>query len=1152
MSLRCKSAILFCLLLWGATAYSQSLPLPIKRSSESVLARDANVQGYHVAIIPVVSDTATALTYGVDSLGMLIQVRITGKQYKRDTVPTGGHVWTEIGSSSGSTYTADESSIHLSTGQFSIKNTYSGQPSITTLGTIATGTWQGTAIADSYISSAATWNAKLSAASTTNSVTGNGTPGSPAQLVGDAGSPGNSMYYGTNGSGAKGFYTLPSGVAGANPTTSIGLSPTNGVASTFMRSDAAPSLSQSITPTWTGTHTFNGSITMGSIIAFAANNTYQIGTSSAAASHVWSRAFNSDATATLSSTTGSPASLAIGANSGITLLSTGQAQLNNYTTSSSFTGTPLAFLQNDASGNIVQTPLSSVQSALSGTGYVKFSGTTPSYLTPTQATADLNVFTSSLQGLAPASGGGTTNFLRADGTWGVPPGTGGVSFANPSSSAGLTAVNGTATTAMRSDASPAISQSISPTWSGTHTFSNVPIISSLTGYIKGNGASALTASSTIPISDMATIAAHTYVGNNTASTATPAALTNTQLTADLNVFTSSLKGLAPSSGGGTTNFLRADGAWAAPSGGGGTPANPSASLGLTAINGSATTYMRSDAAPALDVSISPTWTGSHTHNNNVTFKGGGGTQVIGGKFFGTTSSDNLGLFLNSQQVISYQLSDTSWDSYVRYGFKGFGNSDSSDYIQTTRPVVLGIPVATFTPFWPNRSMSMDLVPSGPDSSANYGGNGASWLDACNRRLNKSGGVGLNYVGTARVASYLTHSDFGSVAFGGAATPDVRLIYGLANPFMSHTSTGTSWVTPNFLVNENSNAYNRMSLVNTNTGSGSGAAITVGENATASDIELYRLATGHSSSGLFTAGSGGIYVPGSATTSLNFIANNAIPILFANSGTERGRFDASTGNLLLGTTTNGNGFLTTAANTTTTASLKLNASAGVNVTSPTTGMLWWNGTNLYFYNGSSNVDLLAGGGSGLADPGSNGILKRTALNTTAVASAGDFPTLNQNTTGTAANLSGTPALPTGTTATTPSAGDNSTKLATTAYIDGLVSSGTYTPTITGTANITSTSPNSASYIKVGNIVHVRIDCGIIFTTNSTATTLTVSYPFTTATSSSINLGTASAGSTAFSAGIFQYTSSTLGTVFFTSPASGAGSGCNLVIEFDYKL
>jgi hypothetical protein len=45
-------------------------------------------------------------------------------------------------------------------------------------------------------------------------------------------------------------------------------------------------------------------------------------------------------------------------------------------------------------------------------------------------------------------------------------------------------------------------------------------------------------------------------------------LTGTQATTLLDAFTSTLKGLAPASGGGTTNFLRADGSWAAPSSGG--------------------------------------------------------------------------------------------------------------------------------------------------------------------------------------------------------------------------------------------------------------------------------------------------------------------------------------------------------------------------------------------------------------------------------------------------------------------------------------------------------------------------------------------------------------------------------------------------------
>lgn len=46
-------------------------------------------------------------------------------------------------------------------------------------------------------------------------------------------------------------------------------------------------------------------------------------------------------------------------------------------------------------------------------------------LTGTQATTLLDPFTDVLKGLVPASGGGTTNFLRADGTWAVPAGGGG-------------------------------------------------------------------------------------------------------------------------------------------------------------------------------------------------------------------------------------------------------------------------------------------------------------------------------------------------------------------------------------------------------------------------------------------------------------------------------------------------------------------------------------------------------------------------------------------------------------------------------------------------------------------------------------------------------------------------------------------------------
>lgn len=66
----------------------------------------------------------------------------------------------------------------------------------------------------------------------------------------------------------------------------------------------------------------------------------------------------------------------------------------------------------------------------------------------------------------------------------------------------------------------------------------------------------------------ANMATATIKGRATAGTGDPEDLTATQATALLNTFTTSLKGLAPASGGGTTNYLRADGTWAAPAGGG--------------------------------------------------------------------------------------------------------------------------------------------------------------------------------------------------------------------------------------------------------------------------------------------------------------------------------------------------------------------------------------------------------------------------------------------------------------------------------------------------------------------------------------------------------------------------------------------------------
>lgn len=63
---------------------------------------------------------------------------------------------------------------------------------------------------------------------------------------------------------------------------------------------------------------------------------------------------------------------------------------------------------------------------------------------------------------------------------------------------------------------------------------------------------------------LANVSTSTFKGRTTAGSGDPEDLTTIQATALLDIFTSSLKGLVPSSGGGTTNFLRADVSWAAP------------------------------------------------------------------------------------------------------------------------------------------------------------------------------------------------------------------------------------------------------------------------------------------------------------------------------------------------------------------------------------------------------------------------------------------------------------------------------------------------------------------------------------------------------------------------------------------------------------
>lgn len=177
-------------------------------------------------------------------------------------------------------------------------------------------------------------------------------------------------------------------------------------------------------------------------------------------------------------------------------------------------------------------------------------------------------------------------------------GGGGASGADPSALVTLSPVAGVAATFMRSDAAPALSQAIAPTWTGQHTFFLTPGVPDESWtYAK-----------------IQNVTSARVLGRVTSGSGVIEELSGAQATSLLDIFTSTVRGVVPASGGGTANFLRADGVFAVPPGTATTvlPANPSATVALTAKNGSAATFMRSDAAPALDQAIAPTWTGVHT------------------------------------------------------------------------------------------------------------------------------------------------------------------------------------------------------------------------------------------------------------------------------------------------------------------------------------------------------------------------------------------------------------------------------------------------------------------------------------------------------------------------------------------------------------
>jgi len=120
-------------------------------------------------------------------------------------------------------------------------------------------------------------------------------------------------------------------------------------------------------------------------------------------------------------------------------------------------GSPVSLLGSPGSPGSPGAPGADGKTLLNGTSVPTTEGVVGDFYLKTD--------TSDLYG--PKSGGGWGSPVNLIGPQG-PPGT--TSFANPSASVGTSAVNGSASTAMRSDGAPAINQTMTPTWTGKHTF----------------------------------------------------------------------------------------------------------------------------------------------------------------------------------------------------------------------------------------------------------------------------------------------------------------------------------------------------------------------------------------------------------------------------------------------------------------------------------------------------------------------------------------------------------------------------------------------------------------------------------------------------------------------------------------------------------
>lgn len=238
---------------------------------------------------------------------------------------------------------------------------------------------------------------------------------------------------------------------------------------------------------------------------------------------------------------------------------------------------------------------------------------------------------------------------------------GAYSFANPSALIGLTTINGGALTAMRSDAAPALDQSISPTWTGNHTFVNPLILDGATSGATNLKATAI-ASGTLTLP----AATDTLVGRATTDTLTNKTLTSPTITTPTITGNTTAAGINATVVNGSTSVNATAGALTS-----GTAGSAVGTLALAGSGSGSVTLQPFTGAAAGTISL-PNATGTLLSTAGVTL------NVSGGSPTGTTSLTGvmmgLGTTFHLTPLFSTRILVTIYGAIANTNGSGNGGS----------------------------------------------------------------------------------------------------------------------------------------------------------------------------------------------------------------------------------------------------------------------------------------------------------------------------------------------------------------------------------------------------------------------------------------------------------------------------------------------